>query len=203
MSTRDNILTGFLPDRDKDSFVYADTENRLGWEDDLGKDDAYSVFSLGREEYSDKRKHQLAHKSAKNAISVMDLPYKVNVAFTPEDNFFDGKTIHVGTSVLDDKDMNFTEAVDVIKGLAIHEAAHAYSTHWEQFKNFSSRTSEEPIKKALFNIVEDERIERIVGCETPGFSRFLGKTKEYMFDKKYMETIPDEANMTDADKVIG
>lgn len=203
MGVVDNLLDGFLVDRDEDTFVYADEENRLGWEKKLGKEDSYSTFMLGRDKVDESKKHEIAHRMAKNAVAVMDLPFKVNVAFTPKDNFFDGKTVHVGTAVLDDKDLTFNEQIDVIKGLAIHEAAHADSTEMGEFKKFIEKNKKDSIVKSLFNIIEDERIERIVGSKTPGYSRFLGKTKEYFFEKKFLDKVPDESKMTDADKVIG
>ena len=98
----------------------------------------------------------------------------------------DGKhLVCLATDYFDDLELSNREKLDVMLGLASHEGAHgAYtdSTGVEEKIN-----AEEPALRDLmhqiWNVIEDERIEYLLGDNNPGLSDLLSATKGYYFDK--------------------
>ena len=58
--------------------------------------------------------------------------------------------------------------------------------------------------RSLWNVIEDERIERRLGDDKPGFSRFLEKLRYYYFDYVYLEggVIDDVEKKDDAGRFL-
>lgn len=94
--------------------------------------------------------------------------------------------INLATDYFDDKSLSAKQKVDIMLGLASHEAAHVVYTKEEDFqKNLKKNTSPQllELKKEIWNILEDERIEFHLGEDRPGLAGTLGATKEHYFKR--------------------
>lgn len=97
----------------------------------------------------------------------------------------DGRQIiNIASDYFDDSIPN-EEKVDIMFGLASHEAAHsAYTDNSIKEKNINKEHPDlRELKQTVWNIIEDERIEYHLGEERPGLAGCLGATKGYYFDR--------------------
>lgn len=202
----DELMEDWL-ERDGETFVRASDKHRLGWEATLGESDSYSAF------FTDKRatKKDILTKAyvlAKDMMAVVDPPMRVNVKVSAgADSFTDGKTVVVSTSMFDDKELSVGEQLDTFLGVTIHEGCHLRYTEFKKLKkifDYKSYTdSEKQIIKQISNILEDERIEQLLGEDKPGLTRFLEKSKYFYFDQYYLDfVVPHEKDMTDFERLL-
>lgn len=103
---------------------------------------------------------------------------KTNVCLHPDESFTEGKTVYVSTDVFSDKSTPVADAMEVVLGLATHETAHVLYT------DFQKKTKSD-LHHSIVNIIEDERIERIVCDGFPGYGKDLEAMKSYYFGRKY------------------
>ena len=182
-----DALTKDFLDRDGDTFVRIRRTDRLGWEDTMPKDTPYSEKMLKprnvEELYSN------AHSLAKDMITAMNTPFKVNVRLSARSSMTNGRDLFVATKVFDDKDLTLGKKLDTFTGLAVHEGCHLLYTDFRMLASCKNK-----IIKNLENIIEDERIERRCGEEKPGLANFLCATKYYYFDK-YTKDLEAEGAM--------
>ena len=73
--------------------------------------------------------------------------------------------------------------IDVYIGLSIHESAHILFTDNKLCLNAAKKVKNTDLFLLIHNIVEDERIENLVGMNNPGYSRYIAKAKSYFFNK--------------------
>lgn len=173
--------------RDKDTFVKVRTHSRVDWESTLKEGEAYSSYFLESPTKLDLLKR--AYPLAKDIIKVMGIPTKVNVQIHKgTDSFTDGKSVLVSTKMFDDLELSVGEQLDTFLGTTVHEGCHLVYTDFKADKKFSSVTA--PIM-TITNIIEDERIEQLLGEDKPGLARFLEKSKYYWFDSFYLEYLAD------------
>jgi uncharacterized protein with von Willebrand factor type A (vWA) domain len=193
-------------ERDGETYVRATDKHRLGWEKTLGEDDSYSSFFV--KEPTKKEAIRLAYDLAKDMMAVVDPPMKVNIKISKgEDSFTDGKTVTLSTKMFDDEELSVGERIDTFLGTTIHEGCHLRYTQFGglsrvlDYKSYSD--DEKQIIKVLANIIEDERIEQLLGEDKPGLTRFLEKSKYFYFDQYYLDfVVPRESEMTDLEKLI-
>lgn len=163
----------------------------LGWETSRKTGESYSSAFWRPSLNKDKAVLiTRAYNLAKEMILVMDTPTKVNVRILNDrsdpDTYTDGKSVFVSTTVFDDTKLQETEAVDIFSGLTIHEGCHLlYSdmkafNEWIEFHTIA-KSSDIELRKHIFNILEDERVENKLGENKPGLMAFLEKAKDYMF----------------------
>ena len=95
------------------------------------------------------------------------------------------KVVNLATDYFDDGSLEPKRKVAIMLGLASHEAAHAVYTdstltpgELEKEKGMMK-----DLKHHIWNIIEDERIEYLLGEDRPGLAETLGSTKEYFFKK--------------------
>ena len=169
------LLTKDFLERDGDHFVRIRKEGRLGWEDTLPEDSAYSAVILNPE--SDRDLVRNAYRLASQMIVAMDAPYKVSVRIDATRSCTDSHSVFVASKVLDDEALPVGRRLDVFLGLAIHEGCHL---KWTDFTQMASEDN--GIVRNLINLLEDERIERLCGEVMPGYANYLKATKYYMFD---------------------
>ena len=181
-SQKMEVLTKDFLERDGDHFVRIRKSGRLGWESTLPEDGAYSEFMLHPDTQEDLIRN--AYKVASDMITVMDAPFKVNIAITPDSSCTDAQTVWVATKVFDDPDLATGKKLDTFVGLAVHEGCHLLYTKFEEGRKCSNQ-----IVHSLQNIIEDERIERECGESKPGLANFLKASKYYYFDKYRMDMI--------------
>lgn len=95
------------------------------------------------------------------------------------------KVINLATDFFDDGSLKPKQKVAIMLGLASHEAAHAVYTD----SSLAPKELEKEkgvmkdLKHHIWNIIEDERIEYLLGDDRPGFAETLGSAKEYFFKK--------------------
>lgn len=168
------------------------TKSKFGWEDRVVTGKSYS--SVFWKPSVNKDKVQLitrAYNLAKEMILVMDTPTKVNIKVLTDNTdtgYTDGKTVFVSTGVFDDSRLEETEAVDVFTGLTVHEGCHLLFTELKKYsswigKHERAKSFDINLRKHIFNILEDERIEQELVKVKPGLGAFLEKTKKYYFDR--------------------
>lgn len=172
----DALTKDFLERDENNSFVRIRKSGRLGWESTLPEDGAYSEYMLHPDSQEDLIRN--AYRVASDMITVMDAPFKVNIAITPDNSSTDAKTVWVATKVFDDPDLPTGKKLDTFVGLAVHEGCHLLYTKFDEGRKCSNG-----IVHSLQNIIEDERIERECGESKPGLANFLKASKYYYFDK--------------------
>ena len=170
------ILKEDFLDRDQTTFVKIRRTGRLGWESSIPEGTPYSDYILSPA--SDEELIKNSYRLAEDMIKVMDTPFKVRVRISPDGSRTDGKTVWVATEVFDDADLPIGNRIDTFLGLTIHEGCHLLYTDFSAYKGLTNR-----IVKFLENLLEDERIERLLGQQKPGLANFLKASKYYYFDR--------------------
>ena len=165
-------------ERDGDSFVRIRKTGRLGWETTLEKGTPYSSYLLDSPSMEDLI--QRAYPMAKQTISAMDTPFKVNVKLSDTRSCTEAKNVYVATEYFDSENLSTGEKLDIFLGLTAHEGSHLLYT---QFDQMGKAAGVHPLCGNLLNIIEDERIERLLGEEKPGLANYLKAVKEYYFGK--------------------
>lgn len=178
MTTQEKVqeLTRDFLERDGDKFIKIRRTGRLGWEGVLPEAGVYSSYITEVQNKEDLITR--AYAMACNMITVMDAPEKVKIDISAGTSCCGPGVIHVETKVFDDDDLSNGQKLDVFIGLAVHEGCHLLYTDMSGNIKYSNDTV-----KALENIIEDERIERICGEVKPGLANFLGAAKYYVFNK--------------------
>ena len=109
----------------------------------------------------------------------------------------DGKhVIALATDYFDDRSLRNREKVDILLGLASHEAAHGAYTDNSLTDEFLANENDvlKQLKFNVWNIIEDERIEYLLGEDRPGLVDNLSATKGYYF-KKTTENLRENGKM--------
>lgn len=187
----DALTKDFLERDENNSFVRIRKSGRLGWESTLPEDGAYSEYILHPDSQEDLIRN--AYRVVSDMITVMDEPFKVNIAITPDNSSTDAKTVWVATKVFDDPDLPTGKKLDTFVGLAVHEGCHLLYTKFDEGRKCSNG-----IVHSLQNIIEDERIERECGESKPGLANFLKASKYYYF-YKYREDMVKAGRLSGLD----
>lgn len=181
----DSLMEDWL-ERDGDTFVHIRKTGRLGWEEDLEEGESYSSYIL--ESPTQEELIKRAYSLATDMIIVMDPPFKVTVKISNGGTGgTDGKFVYVSTSMFDDPELSVGEKLDTFLGVTIHEGCHLLYTDLSWLRRITI-----PIVRNIWNIIEDERIERLCGDLKPGLANFLEKSKYYFFDQYYLDVIVGE-----------
>lgn len=164
--------------RDEKDFVFR-SEERSGWEKGrtsltdylLDKDD----IPRGKE-FELKKAYQLCQD---RAAVLSEKPARIIFSEKEETGKTDGKRVFVSTKVMDDR-KDFVEKSDILLGITTHEMAHVMHSEFKGLKKLDRFTH------SIWNIIEDERIEHLIGEEFPGYSGNLASVKKYFFEEKYL-----------------
>ena len=179
------LLKDWFVDRDDVTYTKITAAQKLAWEPT--DNSAYSSFLLGAEIKTDTVIRK-AYRIARSMVTAMNIPGRVQLCLSKDDNCTDGRTIWVGTKVFDDKELPMGERVDVFIGIAVHETLHILQTDFKlKPDELKWQEYERKIIHDLTNIIEDERIEMWAGEHKPGTVRFLEKMKYWVFDKAHVE----------------
>lgn len=177
-------------------------KSRIGWEKSLDEEDSYSSYF-----WRPKNNVELIRKSydlAKDMIIVMNPPFKVNIQISQGDeNFTNGRKVVISSTIFDNESYSEGEKLDIFCGQTIHEGCHLLYTEFGRFERWSGVRN--PVKKFIFNVLEDERIEEELGSDKPGLVRFLEKVKYYYFDTLYLKSTSAEkrrVKMNEAEKLL-
>lgn len=165
-------------ERDGESFVKIRTKGRLGWEESLKEGTPYSSYLL--ESPSMEELIKRAYALARNTISAMDIPSKVTVRLGGGGSCTEGRNVYVATDYFDDDALATGEKLDIFLGLTAHEGSHLLYT---EFPMMRKAAGVHPLCAKLLNIIEDERIERILGEDKPGLANYLKAVKRHYFGR--------------------
>lgn len=199
----DEIVDDILEDwvsRDKRTFTHTRKSGKLEWEHSLEEGSPYSSYYLDCPSTSDliKRSYSLAT----DMIISMNIPFKVKVVIhNSHESYTDSKVVKVSSIMLEDTSLTIGERIDAFLGTTIHEGCHLLYTNFEKLKSGIPNK----IIGSIFNIIEDERIERLLGDLKPGFSRFIEKVKSYWFDQFYLDfTVKklEKRDLNDFEKIM-
>ena len=131
-----------------------------------------------------------AYKSVREAVVILDFPFKVDICFSGNTFFRESKNkarkIFLATKSLDDKERSDAEKIDVLCGNGIHEASHLKYTELRVLKTFQGSIKskgEFELIDILTNIIEDERVEDRLLKERPGYENYITKKKEFDYNK--------------------
>lgn len=177
-------------DRDGETFVFERKDGRLGWEKTIPEGTGYSSYITDTKD--DEELLVKAYGLARKMITAMNPPFKVNIKLNTgsgSGSYTDFSEVAVSTEVFDDESLTIGQKLDTFLGYAIHESCHLLYT--EKGAGLSDE-----LEHSLQNIIEDERIERICGHETPGLAKFIACAKYHAFDKAR------EGSSTPSDKTI-
>ena len=169
-----------------ENFVFQRKEGRIGWEDALPEGSAYSEAILSKDDIEDSLTN--AYKHATSMLAAMDLPVPVRVTIDSreESGYTDGETVCVSTKMFDDCTLSMGQKLDVFTGLTVHEGCHVLYTDFVRVK-----PGDPKLLHSIWNIIEDERIERRCGYDTPGLANFLAMAKYYFFGRINTDNLPD------------
>ena len=171
-----DLLSRDFLERDGDHFVRIRRSGRLGWEDALPADTAYSSVILNPESGDDLVKS--AYRLASQMIVAMDTPFKVTVRIDATRSCTDSRSVFVASKVLDETGMSVGKRLDVFLGLAVHEGSHLLYTDFGCLPE-----ADNAVVHYLQNLLEDERIERELGERKPGLANFIKAAKGYHFGR--------------------
>lgn len=123
-------------------------------------------------------------KLTKEFISILDLPFKINISFDQSDLTNSGnkevRNIYIPTKIFDyieKLSLSDDQVINTTVGLGIHEAAHILYSSALLYKNVLLKVCS--YKKFLFELLEDERVEDCLLKERPGYSDFIKYAREY------------------------
>lgn len=134
----------------------------------------------------------LIKKARQAACSVVDAitgePVSVYVGGTGSFQTSDNgrKVINIATDYFDDPELTSRQKVDIMLGLASHEAAHVvYTSDEDETENLKDCKNDavKNLKHQIWNILEDERIEYLLGEDRPGVIDSLAVTKEHFYKR--------------------
>lgn len=171
-----DLLSRDFLERDGDHFVRIRRSGRLGWEDTLPADSAYSSVLVNPRNGEDLLKK--AYRLAGQMIVAMDTPFKVAVRIDATRSCTDSHSVFVASRVLDDRSLPVGKRLDVFLGLAVHEGCHLLYTDFTRLPD-----AENDVVHSLQNVLEDERIERELGERKPGLANFIKSAKQYHFGR--------------------
>lgn len=194
----DELMEDWL-ERDGETFTHIRKKGRLGWEETLEREDSYSDYFS--EDMSKRDMIKRAYSMARDMITVMDPPFRVIIRISNHKGMTggtDGKYLYASTAVFDEEELSIGERLDTFLGIVIHEGCHLLYTDLSYARRVTSKAI-----KMIWNIIEDERIERLCGDLKPGLANFLEKTKYYFFDHKYLdESAGKEDELTPYERLL-
>lgn len=201
--------------RTSDEYTYTKKGASIGWEETLTQGSAFSTFIMN---VDSKQKHLtpekqlfLAKQACSNIVGRMSAGLKKRTHITFAQDFqnyakSDKTMICVSLEPLkpdnDIKFPTFNHALDPILGACAHEMGHIlytdaeYSDYIMKFKGV-----EQNLKASIMNILEDERIEKLIAENYRGYTHYVGKIKDYCFGKKFPKELEKTGYQESQEKV--
>src|SRR6056300_234135 len=168
------------------------------WEDD---DIVVDTMSDVEKKSNDLYKLSASKRAISNFVNIVtndQIPVKFN---TRGDSYTDGKSVVIGSNVVEPKDF------DIAVGLALHEGSHIKLTNFDHLRDIYTLVpdyvKDGAIKKGvhnvisvikdIWNVVEDRRIDRFVFDSAPGYRDYY----RAMYDKYFNDKLIDKALLSD------
>lgn len=172
--------------RDGETFIHKDTRGAI-----QKKRTGSALSEYSRGDLSGLAPSEVLRQSRIIAQGVVDgmTDRPIRVMLGGSTSFTDNETINVATDYFDDDSLSTGEKIDILTGYSIHEACHIRHS---DFKRLSAKRDDDPainrLKRDVDNILEDERIEQLLGTPQedggdgmPGLSDYLGCCKRHSF----------------------
>jgi len=168
------------------------------WEDD---DIVVDTMNDVEKKSHDLYKLSASKRAISNFVNIVTND-QINVKFnTRGDSYTDGKTVTIGSNVVEPKDF------DIAVGLALHEGSHIKLSDFQLLNDIYNLVPQHikdgaikkgihnPISviKDLWNVVEDRRIDRFVFDSAPGYRDYY----RAMYDKYFNDKLIDKALLSD------
>lgn len=173
--------------RDGETFIHKDTRGAIrNTVSKNGNLSDYAIGNLERIPQDDILKQ--AREIAQGVVNGMT-DKVIKVSLGSAGSFTDGEQINIATDYFDDASLSVGDKIDILTGYSIHEACHVNHSDFGQLERLCK---EDPaiadLKKDIMNIIEDERIEHLLGESIenggdgmPGLSDYLGCCKRRSF----------------------
>ena len=157
----------------------------------LSKNESYSDYFTGGLDIKDPLDQiRVARSIAQGIVSSMtDERVEVRVGGHDSYTTIGGDKVNVATSHFDDKSLTLGEKIDILTGFAVHEACHVNHSDFtalDRLKSVKDGTAK--LRKTIMNILEDERIELLLGESPenggdgmPGLADFIACAKKRVF----------------------
>jgi hypothetical protein len=168
------------------------------WEDD---DIVVDTMSDVEKKSHDLYKLAASKRAISNFVNIVTND-QINVKFnTRGDSYTDGKSVVIGSNVVEPKDF------DIAVGLALHEGSHIKLSNFDLLRDIYSlvpdyvkdgaikKGVQNPISviKDIWNVVEDRRIDRYVFDSAPGYRDYYRS----MYDKYFNDKVIDKGLLSD------
>lgn len=186
----ETLLSDWLEgSRDAGTFVHKNTDGAISRT--AVENEALSQYARGNLSRIDPVDlMRCAREIAQGVVNTMtDTPVKVTVG--GQDSYTDGRAIHVATNHFDDEALTPGEKIDILTGFSVHEACHIMHTDFTMKRTddaTSGGSSVARLRHDIDNILEDERIEHLLGESQdrggdgmPGLADYLAKSKKRAF----------------------
>ena len=168
------------------------------WEDD---DIVVDTMSDVEKKSHDLYKLSSSKRAISNFVNIVtndQIPVKFN---TRGDSYTDGKSVVIGSNVIEPKDF------DIAVGLALHEGSHIklsdFNLLHDIYNLIPDYVKDGAIKKGvhnvisvikdIWNVVEDRRIDKFVFDSAPGYRDYY----RAMYDKYFNDKLIDKALLSD------
>lgn len=108
----------------------------------------------------------------------MPIKSKVQYSLTKKDNSASQDYVNISTNFIEDSHLSASDKLCIFLGFGLHELSHIAFTDYSEW----DRVKNNPLKRFLFNVIEDEYIERRL-CNTLYLANgYLDKTKWFAFN---------------------
>jgi len=195
-----SLMTDWLQDsREKETFIHKDTQGAIDRKMSKGQSLSEYIVGGGSMDAGD-----LMHKArdlAQSTVNTMTSK-RIRVTVGGSQSATDGSTINVSSQYFDDTRLTAPQKADILIGMAIHETCHINHSDFDILQKIGNQlpplTAE--IKRHIVNIIEDERIEHLLGTAIkdggdgmPGYTDYIACVKDYVFGS-YARQIEKAAN---------
>lgn len=198
-----DLMKDWMGEAREEGFIHRNVKNTIFRP--LSEGEAISDYMLSGRRFADELEVLRSAREIAQTVAntVADKPVEVNLGV--DDSYTDGKTIIVATSHFDRTDLTTGHKTDILCGFAVHESCHINWTDFDMLKSYIESQNAPrgvvELKKNISNILEDERIEELVGEKMPGMADYLGEVKDYIWGK-YAEKVEKLEEQKEADPVV-
>nr|MDA3822334.1 hypothetical protein [Bacteroidales bacterium] len=196
----DNLFNDWVGERDANTRVsrFDRHKDRFGWESERAKGRGFSSLLYNFENLDTLELIRKSYQVAKTRMNSMGI-FKVGLSLTQAENSTDGKSIKVSTEVMGDTAKDESLRTDIFLGEVVHESAHVLYTDFNELIESRGKFSGSvEIYHMLWNIIEDEYIEREIGKYYPGYTNYLAAIKQYILGSR-LDVEPGSVDADGAD----
>lgn len=193
-ATIDDLLEGWI-DRVDGVFVSKFMESTLDWEKDFDIEDVgfvgKMVSAMKLDKYYSNRdliniKAFAFSRHTLQGMGINTARYPLHINKESDDSYTDGNKITVSDKVLHSEvyGKDSLKVMDVFLGITIHEGCHILHTKFKDYNDYlvAKGLRSDKLFTTLFNIIEDERIEREHLKDFKGNGNFIAAMKEHYFN---------------------